>query len=264
MQAIHTKIWLEEPENENPYATKAAYCHGYNVYDDMLGNCRWVEMLFLLLKGEAPTQQQADLLEHLAIVLANAGPRDAAIHAAMCAGVGKSVAASSLMAALAVGAGQYSGAREVYLIMELWNKLGTDESQWKNFLLNPSSSDIVSTWPDIEHIPGFDPHGNVTPMSIMTILNKLPIDAYTPHLQWLIYNRVFLEKQSTKPITITMIAATTFIDLGLTLDEGEMLMLLLRLPGAAAHSLEQKKYGHKKFPFYSIELEDQHGKKETQ
>ncbi len=260
MQSIHTKIWLEEPENDNPYATKAAYCHGYNVYDEMLGNCRWVEMLFLLLKGEAPTQQQADLLEHLAVVLANAGPRDAAVHAAMCAGVGKSVAASSLIAALAVGAGQYSGAREVYLIMECWNKLGTDENQWENFLLNPSSSDIISTWPDIEHIPGFDPYGNTTPTSIITILKKLQIDSNTPYLQWLFDNRTFLEKLSTKPITITMVAATAFIDLGLTLDEGEMLMLLLRLPGAAAHTLEQKKYGHKNFPFYPIKLESQDNK----
>ncbi len=257
MQSIHTKIWLEEPENDNPYATKTAYCHGYNVYDDMLGNCRWVEMLFLLLKGEAPTQQQADLLEHLAIILANAGPRDPAIHAAMCAGVGKSVAASSLMAALAVGAGQYSGAREVYLIMDLWNKLGPNENQWENFLSNPPNNTIVSTWPDIEHIPGFDPNGNTTPTSIITILNKLPIDSNTPYLQWLVDNRPVLERLSTKPITVTMIAATAFIDLGFTLDEGEMLMLLLRLPGAAAHSLEQKKYGHKNFPFYSIQLENQ-------
>jgi citrate synthase len=31
---------------------------------------------------------------------------------------------------------------------------------------------------------------------------------------------------------------------------GEMLHLLLRLPGAAVHALEQKEYGHKIFPFF--------------
>jgi citrate synthase len=28
------------------------------------------------------------------------------------------------------------------------------------------------------------------------------------------------------------------------------------LPGAAAHALEQWQYGHKKFPFFTIELEN--------
>jgi citrate synthase len=31
---------------------------------------------------------------------------------------------------------------------------------------------------------------------------------------------------------------------------------LLRLPGAAAHALEQRASGHKQFPFYALELED--------
>jgi citrate synthase len=35
-----------------------------------------------------------------------------------------------------------------------------------------------------------------------------------------------------------------------------MLYLMLRLPGAAAHALEQSAYGHKRFPFYKMELQD--------
>ena len=40
-----------------------------------------------------------------------------------------------------------------------------------------------------------------------------------------------------------------------------MLYLMLRLPGAAVHALEQRKMGWKKFPFYSsaIELDDDPG-----
>jgi citrate synthase len=34
-----------------------------------------------------------------------------------------------------------------------------------------------------------------------------------------------------------------------------MLHLLLRLPGAAAHALEQQELGHKKFPFYANDLQ---------
>jgi citrate synthase len=33
-----------------------------------------------------------------------------------------------------------------------------------------------------------------------------------------------------------------------------MLFLLLRLPGAAAHALEQGQSGFRSFPFYSVEV----------
>ncbi|MDP1634899.1 MAG: hypothetical protein Q8L69_09480, partial [Gallionellaceae bacterium] len=102
---IHTRIWREEPEADNPFATRAAFCRGFDVYGEMLGHARWVEMLYLLFRNEPPTSAQADVLEALAVALANPGPRDASIHAAMCGGVCGSTAASSLMAALAVGAG---------------------------------------------------------------------------------------------------------------------------------------------------------------
>jgi len=38
-----------------------------------------------------------------------------------------------------------------------------------------------------------------------------------------------------------------------------MLFLLLRLPGVAVHALEQKDYGHKNFPFFKVELENDPG-----
>src|SRR5205814_8308814 len=108
-EKVLTRIWLEEPEPDNAFATRAAYCHGFDVYGEMLGRASWSDMLYLLFLGETPSRQQATLLNALAVALANAGPRDPAVHAAMCAGVGGSTAAASLMAALAVGAGQHTG-----------------------------------------------------------------------------------------------------------------------------------------------------------
>jgi citrate synthase len=52
------------------------------------------------------------------------------------------------------------------------------------------------------------------------------------------------------------VAAAIFGDLGFTPQEGEMLYLLLRLPGAAAHALEQSAGGFKQFPFYPVELQE--------
>jgi citrate synthase len=58
---------------------------------------------------------------------------------------------------------------------------------------------------------------------------------------------------------MTGVAAAALLDLGFTPDQGEMLHLLLRLPGAAAHALEQKEQGHKSFPFFALDLQDDPG-----
>ena len=84
MEVIHTRIWQEEAEPDNAFAALSCHCHGYDVYGDLLPHASWIDYLFLLFRGEAPTAQQAKLLEGLAIALANPGPRDAAVHAAMC------------------------------------------------------------------------------------------------------------------------------------------------------------------------------------
>ena len=75
-----------------------------------------------------------------------------------------------------------------------------------------------------------------------------------PCLRWLRSNRLELESIAGKPLALSGVAAAAFADLGFAPEQGEMLHLLLRLPGAAAHTLEQREYGHKRFPFGRIEF----------
>lgn len=250
---VRTRIWAEEPEPGNPFAARAAYCHGYDVFGEMLGKARWVEMLFLLIRGEAPSPAQADQLEALAVALANPGPRDPAVHAAMCGGTCGSPAASSLMAALAVGAGQLAGGREVFLAMAAWAACGTDRDAWQRQLAAPPSA-RVSIWPAPEHPPGFDPHGLGTATPVRQTLSCLAGLGLGPRIPWLEENREALEAAARCPLALSGVAAAAFADLGFGPEEGEMLHLLLRLPGAAAHALEQRHYGHKKFPFFAIDF----------
>jgi citrate synthase len=254
--SIHTRIWREEPEPDNPFATRVAYCRGYDVYGEMLGQARWVEMLFMLFQKDAPTVAQADLLEALAVALANPGPRDASVHAAMCGGVGGSTAASTLMAALAVGAGQLSGGREVFLAMEGWAECGTSLDAWHKRLVGLPEIP-GSIWPSPEHPPGFDPHGVSTAKTVKQTLACLTSYSSGIHLEWMQNNLSAMEKAAGCPLALSGVAAVAFTDLGFTPEQGEMLHLLLRLPGAAAHALEQRQYGHKKFPFGTLELESE-------
>lgn len=254
--AIRSRIWREDPEPDNPFATRAAHCRGYDVYGEMLGQARWVEMLYLLFHDEPPTESQADMLEALAVALANPGPRDASVHAAMCGGVCGSTAASSLMAALAVGAGQLSGGREVFLAVEGWAECGTDLDAWRQRLagLEPIPGSI---WPAPEHSPGFDPHGVSTATSVKQTLACLAkYDAGTC-LPWLQQNLNAMERAAGHPLALSGVAAAALADLGFSPEQGEMLHLLLRLPGAAAHALEQRPLGYKKFPFGTVELDDE-------
>lgn len=251
---IRTAIWQETPEPDNAFATRAAYCRGYDVYGAMVGQARWVEMLWLLLRSDLPDGPGLDVLEALAVALANPGPRDGSVHAAMCGGVGGSTAAASLMAALAVAAGRSGGAREVHDAMTMWRRCGPDPAAWRAFHA-ASAADPVDVWPEQGHVPGFDPHGVSTPLAVRQLLATLDRLGAGPSTAWL---HASLEQACGAvglPLALSGLAACVLTDLGFGADEGEMLYLLLRLPGAAAHALEQKSGGFKQFPFYELQLD---------
>jgi citrate synthase len=254
-ERIRTRIWQEEAEPDNPFASRVARCHGFDVYGDMLGKARWVEMLYLLFRGEIPSNGAAQLLEALAVALANPGPRDPSIHAAMCGGTAGSPAAASLIAALAVGAGQLFGGREILLAVQDWNDCGTDLDAWRQRLSTRPAADSASAWPEPEHPPGFDPHGVTTTLVVEQTLGCLAGRSPGPLLPWLVTRRTELEGVTGLPLSLTGVAAAAFADLGFTPEQAEMLHLMLRLPGAAVHALEQQEFGHKKFPFYENDFE---------
>ena len=253
-EVIRTRIWSEEPAADNSFATNVARCHGFDVYGEMLGNCRWVEMVYLLFIGEPPSVQAADLLEGLAVALANPGPRDPSVHAAMCSGTGGSPAAASLMAALAVGAGNLSGGHEIRLAVETWSDCGTNLDSWKVCLTSTVPASTSNPWRHPEHPPGFDPHGITTTLSVKQALTCLSRLSPGPHLPWLNSHHHELEWITGLPLSLSGVAAAAYADLCFAPEQAEMLHLILRLPGAAAHALEQWKVGHRKFPFYANEF----------
>ncbi|WP_206047054.1 citryl-CoA lyase, partial [Noviherbaspirillum denitrificans] len=210
---IRSGIWSEEPEPDNPFAARAAYCRGYDVYGEMLGNARWVDMLYLLFRGERPTAAQADLMENLALALANPGPRDPSVHAAMCGGVGGSTGAASLMAALAVGAGKLGGGREVYLAIEGWAACGTDINAWQTWSAHPADGD-GSIWPASDHPPGFDPNGVSTATPVRQALSCLARLSEGAFLPWLDAHREALERAIGLPLAMSGVAAAALADLG--------------------------------------------------
>lgn len=250
---LATRIWQEEPEPDNPFAARVARCHGYDVYGAMLGRASWSDMLLLLFVGERPTAWQSRLLNDLAVALANPGPREPSVHAAMCGGVGGSPAAASLMAALAVGAGRVDGARDVFTAMHAWQSAAGEADAFPA-ALRACAAQGLEVWPEADHLPGFDPNTRHTPLPVQQTLIHLS-QAGGRTLTSLLDMLPQLERESGHGLAFAGVAAAAYIDLGLTPEQGEALHLILRLPGAAAHAIEQRAHGYKKFPFGEVVLE---------
>ena len=248
---IHSGIWDEVAESDNPFAAAACYCAGYNVYGDLLGRANSTEYLYLLFQGERPSAWQAELLDGLAVALGNPGPREPSVRAAMNAGVGGSTHAACLMAALGVGAGQLGGARDVALAMAYWQDCGMHLPNWQQRLLHPAKEERADVWPPLEHPPGFDPNGVSCTKPVRQTLTFLSQYRSDGALAWLQAHREELEVAAKCPLAMTAVAAAGFVDLGLGTRQGEMLYLLLRLPGAAVHALEQEHYGWRRYPFFA-------------
>ena len=248
-EVIHTKIWKEEPQQENPFIAEKYFCAGYDVYSDILAKASWPEYLYLLFKQDRPERWQAELLEKIAIAIANPGIRDHSVRAAMNAGVGGSTSASTLMAALAVGAGQLGGAREVFTSITFWQHCKQDLQKW-NEVLSDLEKKEVDGWPAMEHPPGFDPHGVRCATPVQQLLNVCAEFKRAENTQWLRENRAQLESMTNMPLATTGVVSAALHDIDFSAEQSEMLFLILRLPGAAVHALEQRELGWKKYPFY--------------
>ena len=251
VETISTKIWRETAEADNPFAAADCFCAGYNVYGDLLKNASYIDYLFLLFKLEPPNTHQSALLEGLAIALANPGPRDHSVRAAMSAGVGGSTHPSALIAALSVGAGNLGGAREVFHAVEYWQHCNTSLKEWQQLIKNPPEEGRADVWLPMEHPPGFDPNGVSCATPVKQTLAHLAEVGPMPHLIWLQENRQQLEEFAGCPLAFSGVAAAAFVDLDFSPEQAEMLYLLLRLPGAAVHALEQEKLGWRKYPFFA-------------
>ena len=242
---IHTAIWDETPDPRSPFLGQSVRLYGYDYYTDLLGQARWVELVWLLFTGEAPNAAQAALLERLAVALANPGPRDPSVHAAMCGGIGGSPPAASLMAALAVAGGDHGGAGELRRAMSAWADAGEAFDRVTDALAD--HADEAGTW------PGFSPLSRHSAQSVLDCLATLGRASLARRVLWLQEHESTLVEAAGHGLSLTGVAAAALADLELNADQGEALFLWLRLPGTLAQAMEQSGKRHKQFPFFTLD-----------
>lgn len=253
-----SKIWQEQPHPGNPYIADRSYCHGYDLLD-LMAKRSFVDVFYLLFKGELPSPDKAELLEALMIALINPGPRHPSTRAAMNAGVGKTDSAHILPISLSILGGNYLGAGEIEGTMRFLHKSGRkDPAAVVKEVIENSKKPAEGDW---HPVPGFGSRfGGIDEMP-RKIANQLCcLNGSGKNLAWADSFAKLLSPHNLGWLS-TGVAAAAFADLGFNARSGAGLFQLLSAPGLLAHGLELVNKPLTAMPFpkdqdYTIEYEE--------
>lgn len=242
-----TRIWAETPSSDNPYIADKTYCHGYDLLE-LMDKRSFVDVFYLLFRGELPTKHDAQLLQALMIALINPGPRHPATRAAMNVGVGKTNPLHILPIASAVLGGDYCGGGDIEEAMRFLRKQHhTDPQQAAGIFMQARQHN------EAEACPGFgEQFGGVDLMAKHIAQQLLTLPAAGDALRWGNQFASSLEPQGIGWLT-TGVAAAVFADLGFHPRTGGSLFQLLGAPGLVAHGLELANKPITAMPFVSDE-----------
>ena len=241
-----TRIWEEVPSAENPYLSQTCRCHGYDL-GDLMRKRSFVDVVYLLLRGDLPTIAQRQLFETLLIGLVNPGPRHAATRAAMTAGVGKSDTAHILPIGLSILGGAHLGGTEVSEAMTFLRRHRRDDPE------EQASTLLTAT----EHLPAGDWHiapgfgsrfGGIDPQPRAIVDQLQDLAGAGEALFW---GSRFAEVLSSAGGGWLMpaVAAAVFLDLGFHPRAGAGLFQIAAAPGLLAHGLEMANQPRTAMPF---------------
>lgn len=233
-----TRIWAEQPSSDNPYIATSALCHGYDLFA-LMEKRSFVDVFYLLFRGELPSAAEAQLLQTLMIALINPGPRHPATRAAMNVGVGKTNPLHILPIASAVLGGEYQGGGEVENAMRFLRKYQkTKPVDWQHLATDQDSADETADEMPTSTTPGFGKrHGGIDLMAAGIAERLVTLDAAGKALKW---GNEFAKTLAPNGSGwfITGVAAAVFADLGFQPKAGGALFQLLGAPGLVAHGLE--------------------------
>lgn len=254
LEPITSDFWQEIAHPKDPFLANRMLCRGYDVFQQMLGRADLTDYLCLLLFGDKPTPRQKALINHLAIILGNPGPRDPSVRAAMTAAAGGSSPVSCLIAALACGSGNLGGSHEIQLIVDNMYQHERSINSWQGYL--EQDFPIVSSldqdvYTSIEHPPGFFDAHETSSDTVHQALASLSEIEDTHQLRWVKENFTPLTQAARCGMQMSFVAGAAFYDLKMTAEQSEFVYLLLRLPGALAHALEQRARGWRDYPFHA-------------
>ena len=230
-----TRIWHEKPTNYNPYLAEEWRCHGYDILE-LLEKRSFVDVLYLLFRGQLPKPEQKALLEALMIAFINPGPRHPATRAAMTVAVSKTDVAHILPISLSILGGKYLGAGEIEEAMRFLRKSSRQNAA--DVATRMISEMQPSKEGDCQVAPGFGSHFgsiDIMPTKIADKLISMPGRGKV-----LCWGQEFARalEPNGQGWLYTGVAAAAFCDLGFQPRAGIGLLQLICSPGLLAHGIE--------------------------
>ena len=234
-QRTATKIWFEQPADDNPYIAGSALCHGYDLYE-LMEKRSFVDVFYLLFRGQLPGKEESELLQALMIALINPGPRHPATRAAMNVGVGKTDPLHILPIASAVLGGTYMGGGEIEEALRFFRSQQHTKPETFLSALTVASEKINED--KGLSIPGFGTRNGGKEIMAIEIANRLvKLKGAGKAMQWGCELNSLLTSRGLGWL-MTGVAAAVFADLGFQPRAGGCLFQLLGAPGLVAHGLE--------------------------
>jgi len=249
---IKSEITCEQPADDNAFLVKAARVHGYDILD-LMEECDYLDVFYLLNTGELPTKAQKKCLNLISIFLLNLGPRHASSRAAANAGIGRTDVNHILPIGIMAMTGSYGGSKEVENSMRFLKK---------SFTLDPkeAAKNCITSTPDDQEgdwiiAPGFgtDYRGQ-SPLLIEVkdkLLQRSPDDGY---LAWVSKFVDYLPADRNCGWRLAGLVAAVLLDLNIEPRQGGGVFQMLASPGAFAHGIQFSNKPITDIPF----LKDEH------
>jgi citrate synthase len=247
---VATQIWDEQPSPQNPYLAERCRCRGYDLFD-LMEKRSFVDMLYLLMRGELPSKEQAKILETLMIAFINPGPRHPAARAAIYAGCGRTQTSHILPIALSVLGGDHLGGAEVTAAMRFLKKQQETAPQ-------KVAESLLQKWTPPEKgdrriAPGFGSRFNgIEPLSQAIAKRLKRLAGCGSFFQWGDAFSCLIVPRGMGWLS-PGICAAVFLDLGFVPRQGAGLFQLICAPGLLAHGLEMADKPINSLPFLDEE-----------
>ncbi len=231
---IKTKIYKEIPSDTNPYVAERVLIHGYDT-KELMRKKSFVDVFFLLFRGELPSHSDRTLLEKLMIYLMDLGPRHPATRAAMNVGVGKTNTGHILPISVSLLSGDYLGGGGIESAMRFFRK---NQKNSVRELISSVREHQNTDSQEVDEFPGFGRlYGSRDIYTCQSVKEFVESSDTNSALCW-------GEKLSDELAALNAgwmpygVAAAVFSDLGFQPRAGMSLFQLLCSPGLVAHGLE--------------------------
>lgn len=235
-EKYQTRIFDETPREDNPYCESDLRCRGYQQLE-LIENLNFAEYLYLLVRGQLPSNSEAQLLNRALIAFSNPGVRHPATRAAVAAGVGKTLSPNVLPAALLVMSGDADGAGAIEPAMRFFRQSVKKDPQ-----------DLLPK--QFEDIPAFGLHYGSENHYLDNVCGHLIAGNDWLYLQW---GQQFISEQRSASNQIGWkqvgLAAAAFCDLGVMPKFGASLYQLMTASGLLAQGLENANMPPTVLPF---------------